>query len=327
MAKKPTTEAAITDVVPLSPAPGFDKAVQAYEAGALAPAAQEALNIFELGKQVGAIQAAGLARQFLRAAEVRLFQEVKKSKAYKHLPIQRADGISAPAENLAEFCVLTFGASYSKMDEEFRNLEALGAECYEQVQRLGLNRDQVRLIRALPADKQAAVQDAIRVAGDSAAVVALVEGLASDLAAKQAELDEVREERKAEAELSAAKSKQIDKLKTQISRIKAEAPDERLDGLKKELAGISGNLQGLIKGMLRDGITQLRAHAEQHDQWGEHDVFLAGLVGQVQAALTSVRHEFELPDVSTAAGAPEWADETKYGDRPAAGTAANSARG
>lgn len=120
----------------------------------------------------------------------------------------------------------------------------------------------------------------------------------------RAAVREERAERKAQEELAAEKSKRIDTLKRQLKRIQAAPPDEELAELKKEAAAIANDAQGLVMGALRQAVLQLSHHGEER---GQHDVFLAGLVGQVQASLTQLRHEFGLPDVSTAADDPEWA--------------------
>lgn len=50
-------------------------------------------------------------------------------------------------------------------------------------------------------------------------------------------------------------------------------------------------------GGLRQALIALANHGEAR---GEHHVFMAGLVGQVQAQLDAVREEFNLPDISAA---------------------------
>ena len=55
----------------------------------------------------------------------------------------------------------------------------------------------------------------------------------------------------------------------------------------------------------------LRDHCEQHGL-DLPTVFMAGIAGQLQAALNDLRAEFELPDVSDAA-IPEWVRQSQGG--------------
>jgi hypothetical protein len=142
----------------------------------------------------------------------------------------------------------------------------------------------------------------------------------------RAAVREERAERKAQEEVSAEKSAQIDKLRRGLKRIQSETPDEAMAGLKAEASSIANQAQGMILGNLRVALGKLIEHADQHDQHGAHAVFLAGLVGQVQATLTAVRAEFALADVSATASLPDWMDE-QYADRPGAADAANGQPG
>lgn len=119
----------------------------------------------------------------------------------------------------------------------------------------------------------------------------------------RAAVREARAEHKALEEVTKKKSEQIDKLKVRLQRIQKAPPDEALVELKREAAAIAADAQGAILGGLRDAVMVIRAHAAQQGEDGQHDVFLAGLVGQVQDALSRVRHSFDLPDVSRAAEA------------------------
>lgn len=95
---------------------------------------------------------------------------------------------------------------------------------------------------------------------------------------------------------------------------------------------MAADAQGAILGGLRAALQALTDHAHQQADAGtapgaasQHTIFMAGLVGQVQAVLAQVRDEFCLPDVSTAADVPEWmADE--YADDPDAAAAARAQR-
>jgi hypothetical protein len=53
---------------------------------------------------------------------------------------------------------------------------------------------------------------------------------------------------------------------------------------------------GCIRGQIRASLIALTNHTED-----DHSIFMAGLLGQMQADLNALREEFNLPDVSSAA--------------------------
>lgn len=74
--------------------------------------------------------------------------------------------------------------------------------------------------------------------------------------------------------------------------------DAALAKLKKEAASIAADAEGAILGGLRQALIALNNRGEER---GLHNVYMSGLVGQVQAQLNALRQEFNLPDVSNAA--------------------------
>lgn len=111
-------------------------------------------------------------------------------------------------------------------------------------------------------------------------------------------LREAKQEAKAKDQVLADKNAANDKLRAQLKRIATLPADQALAELKKEAAAIAADAEGAILGGLRQALIAVNAHG---DERGLHDVYLAGLVGQVQAQLNALRQEFNLPDVSTAA--------------------------
>ncbi len=116
----------------------------------------------------------------------------------------------------------------------------------------------------------------------------------------RAALRESRAEHEATQTVMAKKQARIDQLERGQALIARLPPDEQLARLKKEAAAIAADAEGAILGGLRQALIALGNHG---DERGQHGVFMAGLVGQVQAQLAALRLEFDLPDVSTAADA------------------------
>lgn len=114
----------------------------------------------------------------------------------------------------------------------------------------------------------------------------------------KAALLESRAERKASQELLDKKNQKIDQLERAQKRIAKLPPDQALADLKKEASSITADAEGAILGGLRQALVAINNHG---DERGMHNVYMAGLVGQVQVQLNALRQEFNLPDVSTAA--------------------------
>ncbi|URI06644.1 hypothetical protein MW290_12125 [Aquincola tertiaricarbonis] len=275
----------------------IDGAVVAMRQDATAGAMQHDRAVFDLGQKVGAIQMARLQQSFSAAAEVRLFDELRESNKFKELALPRADGTSAAAESFQEFCSVVFGLGYKAMNERKLDLLALGEQAYETATRLGLNRRQLRMVRALPDAEREAVTAAMA-SGTKAEVVAVIEDLAAKLSEQQAENAELKADAEAQAQVRADLHQKLDKERAKLKRISKLPPDQQLAELHKE-AGLAGfEAHAVIMGTLRPALQALADLEEAH---GSQSVVMAGLVGHVQAALTGLREQFNLPDVSNAA--------------------------
>lgn len=109
-----------------------------------------------------------------------------------------------------------------------------------------------------------------------------------------------RVESKRKDEVAAELSAENARLKVERSHIARLSPDQALEALKLEATRITADAEGAVLGGMRQAIIAIRKHAEEHGRADAHDVFLAGLLGQVQAHLSGMRSEFGLPDTSNA---------------------------
>lgn len=114
----------------------------------------------------------------------------------------------------------------------------------------------------------------------------------------RAALREAHADKEADAALLEKKNAKIDKLERDVRRIAKLPPDDALAALQREATAVMNDTRGAVIGGLRQALLKLR---EEHPESEASDVFMAGLVGQVQADLTDLREEFQLPDVSNAA--------------------------
>lgn len=292
--RKPNQTTAVDLVDPSLDQDRIGDAMEAMRANGATEQQVHEAGIFDLGRQVGAIQMARMQRDFSAVAEVRLFEEVKKSNKFKDLAISLPNGSSATAENLEDFCRLVFGTGYKVMAEESRNLQVLGQASFESAQRIGLNRREIRMIRALPEAQRAIVDDALK-SESRAEVVAAIEDLASQLSKAQSDTEEALAELEAERELSGKKTQKIEQLKRDKVRINKLPPEDALIELRKEATAIALDSEASVLGGLRQAFIALSEHEGE-----DNIIFMAGLAGQVQRRLNELREEFELPDLSNA---------------------------
>lgn len=103
-------------------------------------------------------------------------------------------------------------------------------------------------------------------------------------------------------------SKQRDDAEARAARIAVAQPNELLEELRKESVVVMNDALGVVRGNLRNALSALE------DQGPDNGIFMAGLVGQLQADLLALREEFNLPDTSSAALAQLAAETAQWAD-------------
>ena len=124
-------------------------------------------------------------------------------------------------------------------------------------------------------------------------------------------LRESREEKSAVEKVLTDKNATNDKLRAQLKRIDTLPANEALQQTMKEATDIANDAMGAIRGGVRRALLALNDVPEGTPNQA---VFMAGLVGQIQADLNALREEFNLPDVSTAADAQLAAEVAQWAD-------------
>lgn len=117
-------------------------------------------------------------------------------------------------------------------------------------------------------------------------------------------LRELRADSLAKDGLLASKSSLIDKLQTKKAKLRPPTPDEAGAQLRRETSDWVHNVEGIIRGSLRDGIEQLGQHALEHDT--NHEEFISGLMAQLQHALADVAGELLIKAAPDGDPTPEW---------------------
>lgn len=252
--------------------------------------------VFSAGVDLGRIEALDFVSTVVNSAILPIYENVKKSKAWKHLRNpQSSDGRNF--ESLNEFCEVKLGKSYTRLQELAANRRLIGHDAYDQAEKMGLRQVDYNAIKTLPAPDQELIRQAVSTQSRDE-VLDLLQELASRHA--QAAQKLTKELADVQADLAASESRRSvlitenDKLKTRIARA---TPDDVLLELQKETTRLTNDALGCVQGQLRQAFIALKNHG---DGTADHSLFMAGLVGQVQFVLAELREEFNLPDISNA---------------------------
>ena len=180
---------------------------------------------------------------------------------------------------------------YMSVAKRFANAKSIshleGAGIAKLVELVALDNEQLEELTELGQTGELALDDVARMS-------------VKDLRAKVREL---RGEREADAQLLEKKNAKIDKLEREKKLIQRLPPDKSLLKLREEATAIMNDALGCLRGGLREALAALQVSAGEETR--ESDVFMAGLVGQIAAECAALREEFDLPDVSNAAGADD----------------------
>lgn len=205
----------------------------------------------------GRLQMAGGFSKIARAAEIKQYAEIRETKSFKYLPVSRADGNCAPAQNFEEFCDLTHPKGYRGVMEELQFLRTLGYPIYEALKNLNIDRKQFRTLLASPGEKLAELE-AVDLT-DPDAVRDHIEQLAEIAQRAESALATQQEENAANLDYTEGVVKQRDKYERQLKRL----PDVR--PWSDESAALVEEITKIVKevgpklGALNERIEQLGA--------------------------------------------------------------------
>lgn len=106
-------------------------------------------------------------------------------------------------------------------------------------------------------------------------------------------------------------------LHEEVRLVKHLKPDEALAKIKAEAGEVVDASLGMVRGRLRQALVALNDAADHPSKL----TFMAGLVAQVQAEITALRDEFNLPDAASD-DTPEWERWAQANPASTTGTAA-----
>jgi hypothetical protein len=136
--------------------PGLSKAADQVSA-----AEQTLLDGFEAIKALGRMEAAEFMATVATKVTVETYISMKESKKYKTLPFKDENGNWRRCQSLEEYCETHMPLSYRRVRELAANYNAIGAELFEQAERLGFRQRDYNALKALPADDRQIIAQAI----------------------------------------------------------------------------------------------------------------------------------------------------------------------
>lgn len=110
----------------------------------------------------------------------------------------------------------------------------------------------------------------------------------------------LRKESEATETVLRKKDERINRLLRDRQHFESAPASEQLAELQRAAIKVANEASGTVNGALRKAVIALQNMGEERDG---QTPFIAGLVAQVQAALSNLRAEFDLPDTSTAQSA------------------------
>lgn len=263
---------------------------------------QEKDEAFAAGADLGRLEALDFVATVTNSAILSVYENVKKSKAWKHL----RNPLSVTGNNfqsLDEYCQVKLGKTYNRLQHLVANRNVIGQEAFEQAERLGLRQVDYNAIKALPAPDQELVRRAVEEAKSRDEVLDLLQELAARHAKEKEaftqQAEEAKQERAATLKRLEVVTRQKEAAEEKAARIAVLPPDEALAGLLHEAGGYLAQAQGAVNGGLRAALIALKNHPDDNTH------YMAGMVGQLMSDLVALRDEFNLPDV-LGDGTPEW---------------------
>ncbi|HBO6749954.1 TPA: hypothetical protein L4855_002416 [Pseudomonas aeruginosa] len=214
------------------------------EAGALTMLGDIAQGIHEerdlVNQLLGQAQMADAFAKFSVTVTTSKLAFVKENKLYRALQGKKTGDGHQFSGTWEEFCSL-LGRSREQIDEDIRNLRALGEEALESMSRMGIGYRELRQYRKLPDDQKTALIEVAKT-GDKEAFVDLDEEMIAKHSKEkeelQAKLEDVQQDYDALSKVEADTSKKLRDVKLELQRAQLRtAPwSEKVAPFQEEIA-------------------------------------------------------------------------------------------
>lgn len=272
--------------------------------------------VYTAGKIASRIETALFYETVSQKVAVESYLELKKTKAYRALTYRDADGKAKNISSLDEFCERFLRQSQRRVQQLADNYHTIGADLFETAEQIGFRQKDYRALKALPADDQETIKQAMQT-DDRDQILDLMQELAarhaSEKAALTAEATDAKETAEARDQVVKAKEAKITQQEETIHklkrRIEAATPDQVAEQLRDEVGQFAFGAEAQILGSLRAGFQALTDHADANGV--THENFMSGCLAQIEAALLAVRGEFNVKAKPDADPVPGWLRDTR----------------
>ncbi|MDU9392121.1 hypothetical protein [Pseudomonas sp. zfem002] len=266
-----------------------------------------------LNQLLGQAQMAGAFEEFSRTVRTSKLAYVKENKLYKAIAGKKAPNGSELSGTWEEFCSM-LGISVDKADMDITNLRAFGEEALESMSRMGIGYREMRQYRRLPDDQKAALIEVAQ-SGDKDAFVDLAEDLIAKNAKDKQELaqrlDNVNADYEAQSQVLADTSSKLQDAKLELEKtrrlVTARTSDEKISAIREQATKLATEAEDAISCKLHPAIHFLVQHTAESGT--DHRAVIAGLLAQVERAVSSIRLEYSIPATPDSDATPDWMRE------------------
>lgn len=175
-------------------------------------------------QDVGSLRALDFIRKISGRAQVEIYLRQVKTRAYKAVSYTNAEGKTEKFPDIDTFCAVYLGESGRNLRNKAANYHLLGAELFEVSERLGFKGKDYSALKALPADDQEVIKQAMSPEADRDQVIDLLQEMAarhaSEKAALTAKATEAEETAEARSEVIARKETRINEQEETIHKLK-----------------------------------------------------------------------------------------------------------
>ncbi|WP_028690359.1 hypothetical protein [Pseudomonas mosselii] len=279
--------------------------------GDIAQGMQEERDL--VNQLLGQVQMADAFSKFSLTVSTSKLAFVKENKLYRGLQGKRTADGQQFSGTWDDFCSL-LGRSRQQVDEDISNLRALGEEALDSMSRMGIGYRELRQYRRLPEDQKTALLEAAK-AGDKDTFLDLAEELiaknAKEKEALAQQLDNVNADYEAQSQVLADTSSKLQDTKLDLEKarrlVSGRTPDEKVSAIREEATKLATEAEAAIVCKLHPAVHSLVLHA--NESGADHRAVIAGLLAQVERAVSSIRHEYGIPATPDADATPEWMRE------------------
>lgn len=271
------------------------------------------LDAIDVIKAVGRIEMANFYATVSEKALVESYINIKKSKSYKGLPYKKESGEVATVATLQDFCEVFLKKSYRRCEELAANYNLLGADLYEQAEKIGFRQRDYNALKALPADDKILIAQAIEEESLDRALDLMQEMAAKhqrEKAANHKQLADLTETLDAKDKVIKDKTKLLDSQAERLALLennkRKEEPvsaEQRLIDARSHLQIVAADIKANVTTRLRKAV---KALYEQEREGDNEQLFMAGCLIEIGRELAILRDDYNLPASVSESLLPEW---------------------